>query len=785
LSFKQPIFLLKICNFITLQAKKNVTLQEIIAKLQDNLVVKITILNLILQNILNFKLYTLNLILFSMKRVTFALVISLFFVFGLAQNPIDKFSPSSRIFLETEKSRVDTAQISPMFRSATKDNFVSAFVEIVENADLQEIENLGVVIDVVAGNILSCRIPISQLENLAALSEVLRIEIALPVRRKIDRARPAGSVDSVQSGLGLPSAFSGRGVIVGVVDAGFEYGHINFFEKNNSTLRVKRVWNQNSDRKYNSQSAILNAARDSNREYHGTHVTGIAAGNDHNNNFKYYGVAPESDIVMVTYGYSQNETPVTTSIFNGIEYVFKYADSVQKPAVVNLSLGMHTGPHDGTSMFDRACDNILGEGKILVGAAGNEGSDRLHVSKTLNSSADTLKTFMNFLYGSYYDLNYGSADIWSGINQNFGLKIVIINRTNDAVVYESPIVLANGQTERFNINETGARGRVSVSTEINSINSRANAFVEFNFTYGGGGNYELSSNYLVGIKLFSQNGATINAWADNNYSQFSAFGKSGWTHGDSNSSVGEIGGTGKRIISVGAFTTRAGNGQQVNRITTFSSKGPTLDGRVKPDITAPGAQIMSSINSLMQNVTQVADTYNTVDGKRYYYGLAQGTSMSSPFVAGVVALWLQLKPDLTPEDIRVLLEKTSKRDTYTTANIPNNTWGYGKINAWGGIKYLLENEVIIPPSENNIFNFENTLSESGTFSVRFLEADEDVFLQAFTPDGKVVLTQNYGSVSMNEYINYNLPPVYSGNMYFVIVRTKKLPKGDYTRVMIK
>ena len=714
-----------------------------------------------------------------MKKLLFTLVISLFYIVGFAQNSIDKLSPFSKIFLETEKSRVDTSQVSPMFKAAAKENFVSAFVETLENAELQEIESLGVVIDVVAGNILSCKIPISQLENLAALPEVLRIEIATPVHRKMNLARPAGNVNKVHSGEELPSAFSGKDVVVGVVDMGFEYGHINFYEKNNTTLRVKRVWNQRNNRKYETQSAILTAQYDLN-DYHGTHVTGIAAGGDKNNNFEYYGVAPEADIVMVSVGYGSTEEAINTNILNGIKYVFDYANEVQKPAVVNLSLGSHIGPHDGTSMFDRACDNILGKGKILVGAAGNEGYDKLHVSKTLSSSADTLKTFMKFFNASQ---SYGSADIWSGKNENFGLKIVIINKTNDAVIYESQIVSVNGQSQIFNINQTGAIGTISVGTEKNSVNSRANAFVKFNFINNG---FQLSSNYLAGIKLFSQNGATINAWADDYYSEFSNFSKSGWTDGDSKSSVGEIGGTGKRTISVGAFTSRANInvGLQVNRICAFSSKGPTLDGRTKPDITAPGAQIMSSINSLIQNVSDAADTYNTVGGKKYYYGLAQGTSMSSPYVTGVIALWLQLKPNLTPEDVRVLLSKTSIQDTYTTANLPNNTWGYGKINAWEGIKYLIENEVIISEQKDTIFDFDNTIStNNGSFRVKFYKEDEDVFLQVFTLEGKVILTENYEYVAQQSEISFTLPT--QKGIYIAIIRSKKVPKGEYAKLRIE
>ena len=101
---------------------------------------------------------------------------------------------------------------------------------------------------------------------------------------------------------------------------------------------------------------------------HGTHVAGIAGGGyfgtiatsesttlDTN---PYYGVAYDADLVMV------GSTLEDTDILNGIKYVFNYADSIDKPAVVNISLNTSYGPHDGTSLFDQAIDTMLGKGKF-------------------------------------------------------------------------------------------------------------------------------------------------------------------------------------------------------------------------------------------------------------------------------------------------------------------------------------------------------------------------------------------------------------------------------------
>jgi len=76
--------------------------------------------------------------------------------------------------------------------------------------------------------------------------------------------------------------------------------------------------------------------------------------------------------------------------------------------------------------------------------------------------------------------------------------------------------------------------------------------------------------------------------------------------------------------------------------------------------------------------------------------MAQGTSMSSPFCAGVIALWLQANPLLSPAQVLNIFQTSSTTDGYTGSSLPNNTWGYGKINALTGIQQALN--IVIPPT---------------------------------------------------------------------------------------
>jgi minor extracellular serine protease Vpr len=170
--------------------------------------------------------------------------------------------------------------------------------------------------------------------------------------------------------------------------------------------------------------------------------------------------------------------------------------------------------------------------------------------------------------------------------------------------------------------------------------------------------------------------------------------------------VGEVGGTGRETISVGAFTSRSQytningnlvpekeNSNDSGAIAHFSSMGPTVDNRVKPDIAAPGDWIISSFRSdfrydaSMDNyITNWVDAFST----RYPYGAYHGTSMSSPFVAGAVALLLEANPTLSPDQVKLALTQSAKQDEFTGAisNDGDNSWGAGKIDVKSAIAFV-------------------------------------------------------------------------------------------------
>ena len=277
-------------------------------------------------------------------------------------------------------------------------------------------------------------------------------------RKLDDKALEKSKVPQAQS-LRVPE-LKGKDVVVGIVDVGFQTTHPTFYNETGTAYRVKRFWQQKYANKMgpapyfygilkNSESEILAAVDDDGA--HGTHVAGIAAGSGFKSpGLKYAGVAPKSDLVFVGIKY-QNDTiggsalgdyiVANNAIIDGFDYVFRYADSVGKPAVCNLSWGMHTGPHDGTSLFDLALEDLLNtpnpktkvaSGRALVGACGNSAQHEMHVKLDLDNQ--TKATLAMDRSRNYYPTENVYCDFWAEKGSQIEYQIVLIDSQDRELV---------------------------------------------------------------------------------------------------------------------------------------------------------------------------------------------------------------------------------------------------------------------------------------------------------------------------------------------------------------
>ncbi len=608
-----------------------------------------------------------------------------------------KLSPNTLMTLNERSHRSNHSFLKSVAGPA-EEGSINAYVKINSQSVIAEIEALGGTIHTnLGGNLVTVNLPIATLYQVADLDDVVYIEAAKPVNLLMNNASTDAGVDKCHTATAGMEAFTGKGVVVGIVDCGLEYNHIDYMDSEGKESRLRRIWCQGKSKgdhpaaydygvEYTSADQFRTLSTDSTATFHASHVMGIAAGADQQSG--YAGVAPDADLVFVSMGKN------STSIVDGVKYIFDYAKSVGKPCVVNLSLGSHYGPHDGTSVTDRMFDKLVSPGYIIVGAAGNEGAYNAHVTKTMSSDTEDMK----FIVNNPVDTKDKklAIDIWGAAGTSLTCKFVLINTINGKIMAESESVSPGMMNDVKNINLQRSRIKceLAVYSQINPINLKPEITVVSTGTS--------SSAYKLGVILTSEEGAQIHAWQLVQGDSFMATHLEGWTSPDNDYVVGEIGGTGNSVITVGAYTTRmqwtdlTGKGHrygsiagQLNGLSGFSSCGPTVDGRCKPDITAPGCGVVSAMSKYSnEDVTEKLVAQRTVKGKKYYYGVCEGTSMATPFVTGTIALWLQADPTLTVDGIRNIFAETARRDAFV-GNVPNNAWGAGKIDAYEGLKYVL------------------------------------------------------------------------------------------------
>lgn len=675
-------------------------------------------------------------------------ILSLLWCASLAVCAQSKLSPYLRVSLE--KQAADSlAQTSSSRKTSARLQYVRAFITLRDACGTDSLEQLGVNIRTKAGWMLTADIPTENIGKVAALEVVEYVEMGTPVKGRMDVAKEQAFVGQVHQGMELPQAFDGKDVVIGFVDNGFDYAHPNFRTADKSSLRIRKVWDQNAagtppegydyGNELDTEEEILAARYDVAESVHGTHVAGIAAGADDTGGHDFAGNAPGADIVLVSVNTDGMYEGDNTTVIDGINYIFDYAGQAGKPCVVNLSLGSHLGPRDGTSSFDRMADELQGAGRLLVGSVGNDGDAACHVSKSFSGEVpDTLQALYEYQY-SYPQ--HVAVEIWGdeGMSLSF-VPIVVDGSTGEVVAHFEPVDVSPEGAEDYSYElgqDAPVSGSIVVAAEMNPLNGKPHLYVESTLFDGDG--------YYAGFWVISESAGTVHAWADNVYGWFNNYGLSRYLDGNGGHTMGEIGGSGRRIISVGAYVSKDyyenfgilyPSDETLHDCASFSSHGPTPDGRMKPEITAPGSYLVSSLSGKDSGTPR--EQYVTWNDERFYYGYMQGTSMASPFVAGVMALWLQARPELTPEEAKEVLHATALNDSFTgdIREAGDGTWGYGKIDAWNGLKDCLKRN---EGSSLSLLREEKPAvalrPERGRLAILFAKDMKDVSLSVYSMDG--------------------------------------------------
>lgn len=605
---------------------------------------------------------------------------------------------------------------------------VSAFIGLTPDqkadntATIKALTAMGVQIGSNLGDILTATIPLSALEAIADLDGVRYIEVGETIRPMSNTAREATHMNTVTSAdFTDHHGYTGRGVVVGVVDKGFNYQHPAFYNDDRSALRIKRAWEQESKPTPDfgtypegfsygidlcTPETIYKACRDASTTTHGTHVANVAAGGDRGsvNGGQFHGMAPEADLVMVSY---RPLDANNINIADGVKYIFDYADSQQQPAVVNLSLGACLGPHDGTSLFDQACDRMADAshpGHIIVGSSGNYAMENFHISRTFTttdvSTPTPLRAMVDFTMGS----RYAAIDVWGQEGCDYTVGMAIVDAKTGEVVETSDVI---NTTEAFSDKATYstynaaagyAIGNTLFAGELNPYNNKKHVRLTTQLQ-------TLKSGYALALIVTPLTEGRVDTWIDAFNSAFlsSHTLPAGYTPATNACTLLEIGGTGKNILSVGAYSTRDTfydytyksnfpSEYKAGTYAAFTSHGLTPDGRFKPEVCAPGAYIASAINAYYNTQAMATAPYacagEKIQSTTYNYGYMSGTSQAAPVVAGIIATWLEANPSLTIDDVRDIIAATAVADQHTGA-VPNHQWGYGKIDGLAGICHIL------------------------------------------------------------------------------------------------
>ncbi len=604
-------------------------------------------------------------------------------------------------------------------------------------------------------------------------------------------------------GYQLPRAYTGKNVIVGIIDIGFDYTH-PAFRTSDGNLRIKKVWDQNKTgttpngfsygTEFQNASSILAQNTDRTDYNHGTLVAGAAAGSVVKS---FAGVAPEADLVLVSLKYGNDDfysdyTIAPASILDGIKYIFDIAKAEGKPAVVNISWGHQCGPHDGSTLLDQGIEQLVDSGLHVVVAAGNEGAKLLHIEHQFNNT-DTIYTVSAFQSWVYSYLNAQNlaeenmVDFWGEPNQSFSMALQLRNASGDTLI-QSPFYPTNISLSG---NYFIANGTDTLYYQIevepsNANNNKPHIWIK----------YKNNAHQRLKVALaIAASAGKIHGWNcgmnwNTDYGQFIPgigsvrFPKG--VMGDMNYTTGESGANCKKVITVGAFNGNLNwynaNNQLIDfteptftegQRTFFSSIGPTADGRIKPELAAPGYYVGMPHNSFMTRMPSMSLLLDFVsyNGRGYAYAMAEGTSFAAPLVSGTVALMLQVNPKLTYDEVKSILQASAVKDTFTrnTNGAPNNYFGAGKLNTLDAVALSLRttgnHEFSISSS---IHIYPNPVKDN--IHLELHQGLKLVRLSLFDVQGKLWLNETNATETQKITLNANQLPK---GLYFLQVETNK------------
>jgi minor extracellular serine protease Vpr len=547
------------------------------------------------------------------------------------------------------------------------------------------------------GDIASFRMDARELDRLTSLPGLQLVQLAAKAAPTLDKLVKAVRADSVHQGIDLPASYTGKDVFIGITDWGFDYTHPAFYDTSLTATRIHAAWDQYRQSgpspqgfpygtELSTPEALLAMQSDTANIYsfhtHGTHVAGIAGGSGAGT--VYRGVAFEARFLFCTFLID------AAAVVDAFSWMQQIAQQEGRRLVVNMSWGLHhIGTLDGNSLISQVIGQMAQEGVVFVSSAGNNGDADFHIRKEFQN--DTLRSRLQFYTSADPKVWGQSISMWGAPGASFAAGITITNGTNEVLqegpwyqtatqaAYLDTFLLQGNDTIFYNLTTDAAH----------PLNGRPHFRLRIKRPTGG---------LRVGIKAAAPEGI-VHFWnvtelttGVGNWGQAFQAPATGWTAGDRNYGIGEPACT-EQLVAVAAYNSEYLSQTGIplgGAIANFSSFGPTLDERMKPDLAAPGMNVASAV-SAFTDASFTTTTTVSFGGTTYPFARFSGTSMSSPAVAGVAALLLEADPDLSAAAVREVLRATARTDNHTgvITGSGSTRWGMGKVNAYHAVREVL------------------------------------------------------------------------------------------------
>ncbi len=560
--------------------------------------------------------------------------------------------------------------------------YVPRIVKISSESELDSLVDQNVEILRRRGDILLCLFP-----NTPTRSGV-NVQRVRPIIPALDVAKGYYDAGSIQNGNAFETPFTGKGIVVGICDIGIDPLHPTFLDADGHS-RIKRVVQYvESDGirlQLEGDEDYRKWRTDNPDQYHATHVCGILAGSGAGSPFS--GIATDADIVATV------STLTEVGLLAGVEDIIDYAKEVDKPAVINISVGSYTGPHDGSSLFSQYLD-MCADDAIIVLSSGNEGTHRNSLISAFGPDCSSVSFRLGNLTCDQYKM-YGATEISRGSADSLSVSLGVYDTNQNSIIKWFDDFTVSEDTPRSyvwdgtELPEEGFPfvGELMVEGEVNPENGRHSTILSYDFTsdhQSAGGGW---ARYELAVKVTGHLGADVEVYADGVYTRL--MGVNGSPQPSSDRSVSDLA-CGFKVISVGMYGNRDSiplsppvgfpDDEVYFRSTGYdrgltvgpSSYGTLRDGRVLPLTTAPGAPLMSAGSQPFFELYPYHPHLRLGDAIWVDEG---GTSMSSPYVAGYIATWLEAVPTVNSPDVMMILASSNRFDI-PDPDDPRNANGY-------------------------------------------------------------------------------------------------------------